>query len=85
MSVFSGLPTVIAPEQQALRDKFYHRPCTFIDFRKEESEQFITNRCEEQVRKYPDRLAVANGVSSLTYRTSNGQANRVARALLALR
>jgi len=76
--------TRIPPKQQAIRDQCFHPTGTFIVFREEEIEQSIPDRFEQQVRKYPDRLAVVDGNSSLTYGELNRQANRVAHAVLAL-
>ena len=69
MSTFSSHSTDLPPEQQAIRARCFHPTGSFIDFRKEEVEQSITSRFEEQVRKYPDQLAVVDGESHLTYRT----------------
>ena len=85
MSDLSRHTIDIPPEQQAIRDKCFHPTGTFTEFRKEDIEQSIPDRFEQQVRKYPDRLAVVNGDSHLTYNTLNRQANRVAHAVLALR
>jgi non-ribosomal peptide synthetase component F len=45
--------------------------------------QSITSRFEEQVRKYPDRLAVKTRNHQVTYDELNRSANRVANQLLA--
>ena len=57
----------------------------FIKFEKEEIEQSIPERFEKQVVMYPDRLAVKDQNSQLTYDQLNQTANRVARAILAQR
>ena len=54
----------------------------FVVFRKEEIEQSVPARFEEQVRRYPGRLAVRTARHELTYDALNRAANRVARAIL---
>jgi len=56
----------------------------FIPFAKEEIEQSIPNRFQQQVCKYPDRIAVKGRKHTLTYDALNRSANRIARAILAL-
>src|SRR5262245_1029885 len=60
-------------------------PCSesFIEFKKEETEQSIPDRFRQIVKKYPDRIAVKCGTHTLTYHELNSAANRVAHALLA--
>lgn len=53
----------------------------FIEFKKEELGQSITSRFEQQVRRYPDSLAVKSGTQRLTYADLNAAANGVARTL----
>src|ERR687894_1284861 len=57
----------------------------FTPFQEEETEQSIPQRFEQQVSRYPDRLAVKTRSHQLTYAALNKVANRVARALLAQR
>lgn len=73
----------LPPEQQAIRDRCFHPTGTFIDFKKEEIEQSIPDRFEQQVRLYPHRLAVKSRNHTLTYAELNEAANRVAGAVLA--
>lgn len=47
-----------------------------------DAEQPIPERFEQQVRKYPDRLAIKFGNQRLTYQELNRRANRVAHAVL---
>ncbi|MBI3326505.1 MAG: non-ribosomal peptide synthetase, partial [Nitrospinae bacterium] len=54
----------------------------FIPFLKEEIEQSIPARFEQQVAKEPERLAVKARTQALTYTELNRAANRVARAIL---
>jgi amino acid adenylation domain-containing protein len=58
---------------------------TFIEFKKENIEQSIPDRFEQQVDRYPNRLAVKAKSHALTYDTLNKVTNRVARAILAQR
>ncbi len=69
------------PEQSRL----FHPANDFIRFEKEETEQSIPQRFEQQVSRYPDRLAVKTRSHQLTYAALNKVANRIARALLAQR
>ena len=77
--------TYLPPEQQAIRDKCFHPSGTFVEFKKEDVEQSIPDRFEEQVAKYPNRVAVKTRNHTLTYDELNRLSNRVARAILAQR
>jgi amino acid adenylation domain-containing protein len=57
----------------------------FVRFRMEDVEQSIPARFERQAERYPDRLAVDDGVRAGSYTELNGRANRVAHAILARR
>jgi amino acid adenylation domain-containing protein len=57
----------------------------FLEFRPEEIEQSIPARFEQQVARYPDRPAIVTKGDRITYGELNKAANRVARAILALR
>jgi amino acid adenylation domain-containing protein len=57
----------------------------FVPFPREEVEQSIPARFERQALLYPERTAVADAGSALTYRDLNALANRIARAILAVR
>lgn len=74
-----GLP----PEQQAIRDKCFHPTGTFVEFKKKDIEQSIPDWFEEQVDRYPNRVAVKTGSEQLTYDELNKAANQVAQAILA--
>lgn len=56
-----------------------------VAFRKAEIEQSVSSRFEEQVRRYPGRLAAKTERHELTYDALNQNANGVARAILARR
>src|ERR1017187_5310903 len=58
---------------------------SFVPFLKEETEQCIPQRFEQQVTRHADRIAVKGRKHSLTYDALNRWANRVARAILASR
>jgi non-ribosomal peptide synthetase component F len=57
----------------------------FVEFRKEDTEQSISNRFEEQARRYPHRLAVKTKNQRLTYDALNRISNRTAHSVLARR
>lgn len=73
-----GLP----PQQLSLVNRCFHPTGTFIEFKKEEVEQSIPDRFEEQVRRYPHRLAIKTRTEELTYNELNRAANRVAHCIL---
>lgn len=54
----------------------------FVEFRKEEIEQSIPSRFEQQAARDPDHIAVRTRNHRWTYRELNQTANRIARALL---
>jgi amino acid adenylation domain-containing protein len=74
--------SALPPEQQALWAKCVHPTGTFIEFKREEIEQAIPDRFEQQVAQYPDRVAVSGKTVTFTYDALNKLANRVARAIL---
>jgi non-ribosomal peptide synthetase component F len=55
---------------------------TFVNFARHEIEQSIPDRFEQQVAKYPDRIAVRTKSCTLTYVELDNAANRVAWAIL---
>jgi amino acid adenylation domain-containing protein len=55
----------------------------FTEFKKEDIEQSIADRFEQQARRHPQRLAVKTKTQSLTYDALNRMANQVAQAVLA--
>ncbi len=57
----------------------------FAQFSRQEIEQSIPDRFEEQAAKHPQRLAVRSRSHAVTYRALNEAANRVAHAILAAR
>jgi non-ribosomal peptide synthetase component F len=75
----------VSRQQHAIQASCYHPSGSFLEFKKEEIEQSIPDRFEEQVRKYPRRIAVKTPDHELTYDELNKTANCVARAILAQR
>ncbi|OKH38899.1 non-ribosomal peptide synthetase [Calothrix sp. HK-06] len=55
---------------------------SFTQFSKEEIEQSIPSRFEQQVKKYPHQIAVKTQNYQWTYSNLNTQANKIAQALL---
>jgi acyl-CoA synthetase (AMP-forming)/AMP-acid ligase II len=70
------------PEQRAIRDKCFHPTGKFIEFKREEIDQSISSRFEQQVARYPARIAVRSKRHTFTYDALNRAANRTARAIL---
>jgi non-ribosomal peptide synthetase component F len=70
------------PEQRAIRDSCFHPAGTFTEFKQAEIDQSVCNRFEQQVAKYPDRIAVRTTRHTLTYEELNRASNRIARAIL---
>ena len=54
----------------------------FVEFTKQEIEQSIPERFEQQVAKCPERIAIKEKNRALTYEQLNRAANRAARAIL---
>ena len=59
-----------------------HPTNPFTKFRKEEIEQSISSRFEQQAAKYPDHIAVNSREQSLSYAELNKAANHLAQAVL---
>ncbi|MBI1894253.1 MAG: AMP-binding protein, partial [Candidatus Rokubacteria bacterium] len=55
----------------------------FIEFKKSDVERSVPERFQQQVARYPDRMAIKTRRHEFTYRTLDETANRVARAILA--
>lgn len=82
MGDFSEAVANFPPEQRAIREKCFHPTRTFIEFKQEEIDQSISDRFEQQVATYPERIAVRSTRHTFTYDELNRVANRVARAIL---
>jgi amino acid adenylation domain-containing protein len=76
---------LLPAEQEALRAQCFHPSEPFVEFRKDEIEQSIADRFEEQVRRYPQRPAIKTGDREFTYDELNRTANCIAQAILAIR
>ena len=55
----------------------------FIPFEKRDVDQSIPERFQQQVRKYPNHLAIKTGSQAATYSELNQTANQIGRAILA--
>lgn len=82
MSSSPGSSADLPSEQRLIRSRCVHRLGTFIEFPPEGTVQSISDRFEEQVRQYPERMAVRTRSRTLTYAELNQAANRVAHAIL---
>ena len=58
-----------------------HYLTTFIEFKKEDIEQSIPNRFEQQVNRHPNQIAVKTKNQKITYEQLNNMANRLAYAI----
>ena len=72
----------VSAQQELIRAKAVHPSGSFIEFKKEEIEQSMSDRFEKQVRLYPNRTAVRALGQHVTYDAFNRNANRVARVVL---
>jgi amino acid adenylation domain-containing protein len=79
---FQNKFTDIPSEQLRIQAKCIHPSGSFIEFRQEDIEQSIVERFEQQVRKFPNRLAVKSKNYQFTYGELNEAANCVAYAIL---
>lgn len=85
MTVHPRATIQLPPDQEVIRAKCFHPSGSFIRFAPAELEQAIPERFAQQVRRYPDRLAVKTKHQSLTYQALHRTANRLAHAILAQR
>ncbi len=58
---------------------------SFLEFKKVDIEQSITNRFEQQVKKYANSIAIKSKIEAVTYDQLNQNANRLARTIFAAR
>ena len=70
---------------KAIQARCTHPTGNFVQFMEEYIEQSILARFEQQVARYPDRLAIKTENQQITYDELNKAANRLARAILAQR
>jgi amino acid adenylation domain-containing protein len=57
----------------------------FVEFKREEIEQTIANRFEQQVLRYPHHVAIKTRNHTFSYSELNRMANRVAHAIICMR
>jgi len=85
MMILPRLDTDRLSSQQQIERSSLCPSKEFLEFKKEEVEQSITDRFEKQVAKYFARTAVKTQRHQLTYDMLNQAANRLARLILAQR
>jgi amino acid adenylation domain-containing protein len=80
----STLPFLTASQRQQflVRRNIVHPANPFVKFENQEIEQSIPTRFEQQVKKYPEKVAIKTKDRAWTYRALNLLANHVARAIL---
>ena len=74
--------TNLLPQQLSILGRCFHPTGTYIEFAWEEVEQPVSTRFENQVRLYPNNLAVKTTRREITYGQLNHDANRLAHAIL---
>lgn len=72
-------------QQRIIQSRLLHPTGIFYRFEKEDIEQSVSARFEKQVEKYPDRIAIKDRDTQITYVQLNRNANRLARSILAHR
>jgi amino acid adenylation domain-containing protein len=70
---------------EAVRASCDHPAGGFVEFPREAIQLSLVERFEQQVRRYPERLAVKTREHELTYAALNAEANRLAHAIVAQR
>ena len=70
--------TAFIDQQQAIKDKCFHPTGVFIEFKKEDVVQSISNRFEQQVHMHGNRVAVKTQNHVLTYTDLDIAPNRIA-------
>ena len=61
--------------QLSIQERCYHPSGTFIRFEKEDADQTIPSRFEQQVALFPDKLAIKTDTNQMTYLELNQFAN----------
>ncbi|ARV58500.1 acyl-CoA synthetase [Nostocales cyanobacterium HT-58-2] len=69
-------------QKQPVPSGFISPPNGFIEFKKEDIEQSIASRFEQQVHRYPNSIAIKSKTETLTYDQLNTKANRLARSIV---
>jgi len=77
--------TDISSDQKAILERCFHPSGEWSEFTRDWLERSLPERFEEQVNRFPNRVAVKVGGKQLTYTELNQAANRVAHTLLARR
>jgi amino acid adenylation domain-containing protein len=72
-------------QQEAISMDSINPANSFIEFKKEDTEQSIAERFEQQVSKYPNTIAIKTKIKTLTYDQLNKAANRLARTIISKR
>lgn len=70
---------------QSIRSRTVHPTGTFVAIEPHEIDQSVPARFAEQVRKFPDRIALKSKYHQLTYAELDKLTNRIANAILNLR
>jgi amino acid adenylation domain-containing protein len=78
----SNAPAIIPIDQSHIQSKCRHPSGKFEEFRKEEIEQSIPERFEQQVKRHGDRLAVKTPNHQLSYEELNAAANCIGHSIL---
>jgi len=72
-----------APQDGCTFTHLVHPPHDFITFEKADISQSIPGRFEQQVRRFPDKVAVKTTRESFTYAQLNALANQIGRLIVA--
>jgi amino acid adenylation domain-containing protein len=73
------------PAAYSVRPTSPHPTNDFVRFEKADIEQTLSERFEQQVRQFPEKLSIRTTRGSLTYAQLNAQANRISHLILANR
>jgi amino acid adenylation domain-containing protein len=82
-SVRNEVELSLLDRQREIQSRCYHPQGSFEPFERADIEQSVSARFEQQVEKYPDRLAVKTDERELTYAQLNRIANHIAHSILA--
>ena len=81
MNILQNKLIGITEEHLRIRIKCFHPSGSFEEFRREEVDQSIVEKFEQQAGRFSDRLAVKTPDCELTYRELNQTSNRIAHRL----
>ncbi|HLF03653.1 MAG TPA: AMP-binding protein [Dehalococcoidia bacterium] len=82
MSSQSGLRNTGLARQREIQAGCFHPAGAFIEFQEEDAQGSIPDRFQQQVRRYPRRLAFKSSTQAFNYDQLNQAANRLAWAIL---